>query len=321
MLKAWASLRAGAEVSDVRAWLHRIVHNAALDALANRRGDEAQLTEAVGEGVPTQERAIQRFEVRRALAAVAGLPGTQRRAITLTAIEGRSGREAARTLGVSEGALRMMVHRARSHLRAAAGALVPVPLRGWLANLLESPAVSRLAEARCGAGLAAAATQAVALVGITGATVTGTSLLSHSHPRTPARPSPAAPVRDPTVTPGRIGAAVAPSGRRVRLALPAGAAPDRAPRFDGRADRAGGPRDSGSRRPDRSGGSDGDGPPTRTGTAGYGQRSRPAGSAPAARSADARDAGGAIATATSSTSSPAGPTGDLHARAPEGGAA
>src|SRR5439155_22710262 len=109
--------------------------------------------------------------------------------------------------------------------RARAAARCPVPLRAWLARLLESPPVCRLAEARGGAGFAAAAAQAVALAGITGATVTGTSLLSNSPPRTPARPSPAALAREAAGAPGRTGVATVPSGRRVRLALPAGAAP------------------------------------------------------------------------------------------------
>src|SRR6202011_1090176 len=46
MLAAWSALLAGAEISDLRAWLHRVTHNAALDTI-NRRGyDDSNIPES-----------------------------------------------------------------------------------------------------------------------------------------------------------------------------------------------------------------------------------------------------------------------------------
>src|ERR1035437_9713389 len=36
MLAAWTALLAGAEITDLRAWLHRVVHHAALDTVTKR---------------------------------------------------------------------------------------------------------------------------------------------------------------------------------------------------------------------------------------------------------------------------------------------
>src|SRR5881398_432458 len=40
-MSAWTALRAGTEVRDLRAWLYRIAHNAALRAIAQTRAEHA----------------------------------------------------------------------------------------------------------------------------------------------------------------------------------------------------------------------------------------------------------------------------------------
>src|SRR4051812_45721215 len=89
---------------ELRPWLYRIVHNASLNQLRGAR-DEAPLDAAVHAALPDD--AIERREqLREALDAVAALPPTQRDAILLREIEGRSHEEIATALGVTKGAAR-----------------------------------------------------------------------------------------------------------------------------------------------------------------------------------------------------------------------
>ncbi len=65
---------------------------------------------------------------------MAALPDMQRHAIVLTAIEGRSHEEAASVMGITDGAVRGLVHRARASIRTAAAALMPPGLQSWLSR-------------------------------------------------------------------------------------------------------------------------------------------------------------------------------------------
>jgi RNA polymerase sigma-70 factor (ECF subfamily) len=60
---------------------------------------------------------------------VAGLPAGQREVVQALAIDGASVRETARKLGTSEGAIRVVLHRALTRLAAAAGAGGAKPAR------------------------------------------------------------------------------------------------------------------------------------------------------------------------------------------------
>ncbi len=159
LLQAWLALRSGAEVSDVKPWLYRIVHNAALNMLRVSGYDYCKLSESLSGADAPQEDLERRIAVREALAGLAALPEMQRKALLRTAVEGDSHRQVARELGVSENALRGLVYRARVTLRAAAGAIVPPPLVSWAlsAGGRGAPTIERLAELGAGGGSAGVA--------------------------------------------------------------------------------------------------------------------------------------------------------------------
>lgn len=134
LLSAWTALRRGDDVHELRPWLHRIVHNTALNALRVVGYDYDELRETLeGSGGPA-EVAERRAVMRGTLAGLAALPERQRDALLQIAVEGRSQDEVAEELGLSQGAVRQLVHRARTALRAAATAVVPLPIATWLAT-------------------------------------------------------------------------------------------------------------------------------------------------------------------------------------------
>jgi RNA polymerase sigma factor (sigma-70 family) len=198
LLQAWLALRDGAEVQDVRAWLYRIVHNAAVNALRVSGYDYSTLSESLsGAGAP-QADLDRRIAVREALAGLAALPQMQREALLRTAVEGRTHRQVASDLGLSEPALRGLVYRARATLRAAAGAIVPPPLLGWAldAGARGTPAVERLAELGSGGGSAGIAGLLVkgGAVAVTAGALAGGIVAAHAH-RVAAHPAGAASLR------------------------------------------------------------------------------------------------------------------------------
>ena len=136
-LQAWVALQRGGEVEAVKPWLYRIVHNAAVKALQAPGQDQTELTDAL-QGADTPHAALAlRTEIRQALEEVAALPPLQREALVQTAIVGHSHGEVAGRLGVSEPAVRGLVYRARTTLRAALGAVSPLPLSAWLPRQLD----------------------------------------------------------------------------------------------------------------------------------------------------------------------------------------
>src|ERR687897_192841 len=164
-IAAWRALQRGDEVRDLRAWLYRIVHNTALNQLRSTGYDYAELEESLRGGSAPQEEMERRAVVRQTLTGLAALPERQREALLRIAIEGRSQEEVARELGVTEGAVRQLVHRARLTLRAAATALVPLPVASWAAAAgavtgAGPPSAERIAELIAGAGASAFAVKA-----------------------------------------------------------------------------------------------------------------------------------------------------------------
>ncbi|HEX8087080.1 MAG TPA: sigma-70 family RNA polymerase sigma factor [Solirubrobacteraceae bacterium] len=157
-LSTWQALRRGTEVRDARAWLYRVTHNAAVNALRRSGYDHDQLDDALhGAGAP-EEDLERRIAIRRTLAGLAALPEMQREALLRTAVEGQSHEEVARELGLSDGAVRGLVYRARATLRTAATALTPAPVAQWAASVGSSdvPLTERVAEIVAGGGTAGA---------------------------------------------------------------------------------------------------------------------------------------------------------------------
>jgi RNA polymerase sigma factor (sigma-70 family) len=187
LLQAWLALRADAQVGDVKPWLYRIVHNAALNALRMSGYDYCKLSESLSGADAPQEDLDRRIAVREALAGLAALPEMQREALLRTAVEGGSHQRVARELGLSENALRGLVYRARAALRAAASAIIPPPLVSWAlgAGGRGAPAIERLAGLGAGGGSAGVTGLLMkgGTVAVTASVLAGGIAAVHAHPR------------------------------------------------------------------------------------------------------------------------------------------
>ncbi|HYV15717.1 MAG TPA: RNA polymerase sigma factor, partial [Conexibacter sp.] len=136
LMSAWAALAAGAEVAHLSGWLHQIVRHEGM-RMGQREGRQAvELLDPgliVG-GAAAEAQVEQKLHLRETIAGIAQLPAHQREALVQTAVEGRSRSEVATRMGMSEGAVRQLVHRARSTLRTAVTAITPFPVASWLAS-------------------------------------------------------------------------------------------------------------------------------------------------------------------------------------------
>lgn len=187
MLSAWTAFLAGAEIESLRAWLHRIVHNASLSAAVRRGYDDTLIPETRAAPNLTEELAEGRLSAAQAMAAIAALPEAQRRALTLTAVDGHSGHDSALAMGISESALRQLTYRARAGVRQAVSALIPLPLITWLAGGGAATATPAAIGLGAAAGTAATAAKVIAVIGVAGATLGATHAL-RAHPHHHAAP-------------------------------------------------------------------------------------------------------------------------------------
>lgn len=201
LLRAWLALERGDDVRELRAWLYRIVHNTAINIMRRAPEDHSPLTDATSvESAAGAEVDLERtIAVRDALTDVAALPPMQREAILLTAVDGRSHDEVASALGISHGAVRGLIYRARATLRGAAAALTPQPLIGWLCGgaAKVTPTAQRIAElsTQGGAGNAGgtlfrgAALAVTAVVLVAGAAEVPLHHHAAHHAKTASRPA------------------------------------------------------------------------------------------------------------------------------------
>ena len=150
-LGAFVALRSGAEVEHLRGWLYRIVRNA---AARSRTPVCVQLDGAIAGLAAVEDVVEQRALALDALAALARLPSRQREAILGTALDGRARAEVASSMGLSDGAVRQLIHRARAKLRTAVTAVTPWPLVRWICG--GPSGGGNAVEAAAGAGAAAA---------------------------------------------------------------------------------------------------------------------------------------------------------------------
>jgi RNA polymerase sigma factor (sigma-70 family) len=219
-LQAWLALSRGAEVRELRAWLYRIVHNVAVNAMRGTAESHSELTEAVQAraALAGESNLERRIAVREALGEVAELPQMQRAALFLTAVDGQTHDEVAHALGISHGALRGLLYRARATLRGAAAALTPSPLLAWASNgtVAAVPSAERLAElaAGGGAGFAGVLLKGAVVAVTAGALATGAGVVANHERESADRPHGApraALLTAPTATYERAGAGGAAS--------------------------------------------------------------------------------------------------------------
>jgi RNA polymerase sigma factor (sigma-70 family) len=178
-LSAHRAIHAGNAELNLRPWLYRIAHNASLNLLRQHGYDHDEVSEEI-DGVETPPQAFERGErLRTVVAAVQDLPERQRDAIVLQALEGRSYEEIATELGVTDGAVRQLLNRARNTLREAAAALTPSGLLTRVAASAGDGSVTeRIAGAVGSAGggalLAKAGATLVVVGAVAGGAATGT---------------------------------------------------------------------------------------------------------------------------------------------------
>jgi RNA polymerase sigma factor (sigma-70 family) len=162
LVRAVRALRNGSRPDSVGPWLHRITRNCALDLNASRR--RHPVVELVDHAHPPAEDAGAAVErsmgVRGLVADVGRLPDTQRSALVLRELEGRSYADIADELDVTVPAVKSLLVRARQGLKRArddrrVAAWLPFPLLGRLAervgSLWEPVAASATPKVACAA--------------------------------------------------------------------------------------------------------------------------------------------------------------------------
>jgi RNA polymerase sigma factor (sigma-70 family) len=173
-VKAYEAMRRDDNPLSLKAWLYRIAHNTALNGLRDKSLSYEPLDPQL-DGVERPDQASERRQgIRDVLAAVQELPTRQRDAIVLRELEGRSYEEIAGALGVTGGAVRQLLNRARTTLRAAATAVTPIGLLMRIPFASGDTGVNdRVAEMVGGAGAAAMAAKVGTAVLVTGAVAGG----------------------------------------------------------------------------------------------------------------------------------------------------
>jgi RNA polymerase sigma factor (sigma-70 family) len=172
LLDAHRALTRNGSPDRFRPWLDRIAVNAALKQ-RKEGGDTAPLSEGL-DGVEGPEVVHDRRErLGRVVRAVDRLPSRQRRALVLRELEGRSHAEIARELGLSGGAVRQLIHRARNTVRSAASALTPP---GLLLRLLEAGSASPIGDAAAGGAGAAVGAKIVLAAVVAGGVAGGVAI-------------------------------------------------------------------------------------------------------------------------------------------------
>src|SRR3954463_5515409 len=212
--KALPALRRSEAEIELRPWLYRIVRNTALNDLRDRAPVAAELSEALPGARSAAAEVEAREELRELMERLQALPETQRAALGMRELEGLSHEEIAAALGVSGGAARQAIFRARAALREGFGLLVPLPLLRALADHGGEAGAAGGAVALGGGALKAG----MATVLIAGAVGAGVAV-EHHHGHSPG---PAAAEAAPLVAGKRPNAAVGPQTSAAQSALPGG---------------------------------------------------------------------------------------------------
>lgn len=117
----------GSPEAAFSAWLYRIARNLAIDASRRRGNYNAQLAEEIeSDGRAPDEAVIMGEEYAELRAALHALTPEQRTVVLLRFVEERSNAEVARVMEKSEGAVKVMQHRALATLaRVLGGQRIP----------------------------------------------------------------------------------------------------------------------------------------------------------------------------------------------------
>jgi RNA polymerase sigma factor (sigma-70 family) len=202
--KALLALRGSEQEIELRPWLYRIVRNTALNDLRDSPPAAEQLAESIQGGASAALEAERREELAELTRRLRALPEPQRAAIVMRELEGLSHEEIAAALGVSGGAARQAIYRARAALRDGLGLLVPLPLARLLLEHGSEAAAGGVGTALggLGAGGAVKAGLATALIAGVGAGVAIQDRDGGGGFEPAAAPSSAGPVSPGDASPG-----------------------------------------------------------------------------------------------------------------------
>lgn len=98
-----------------RAWLFRIAHNALVNQIRTRSRHRTEPLDAIAQHAGPEDvhaSVARREDARRVWRAVSSLPDERRRVVILRFVDELSSREIGEVLGRSEGAVRVLLHRA-----------------------------------------------------------------------------------------------------------------------------------------------------------------------------------------------------------------
>src|SRR5262245_51065293 len=182
LLKAWSALSDGTEVRCLKPWLYRIATTTMFESARAPGYDYDELRRSLLVPDGPEAEAEQNAIIRGTLAGLAALPEAQREALLRDAFEGQSRAQIAEALGVSEGAVRQLLYRARLTLRAAATAFTPLPLVSWLTTSGSAPATGSAIEGGAAGTIGVAGlAKASAIMATAGVVVSGSAAVHRNH--------------------------------------------------------------------------------------------------------------------------------------------
>lgn len=129
-MKVWDYAQKGGEIEDLRPFLHRTLRNLIIDEYRRKKSVSLEAmvggeddTRSVEDLLPpdesnTLEAAVERFDGKRAMAALKTLPDLYREVLTLRYVEGLNPGEIGGIVGESENAVSVRIHRGLKKLKA-----------------------------------------------------------------------------------------------------------------------------------------------------------------------------------------------------------
>ena len=127
-LKVWDYAQKGGNILELRPFLYRTLRHLIIDEYRRKKpvslealveGDEGRDVEAMlpSDDSNTLETAIERFDGKRALAALEELPDLYRETLSLRYVEGLSPKEIGEIVGETENAVSVRIHRGLKKLK------------------------------------------------------------------------------------------------------------------------------------------------------------------------------------------------------------